>query len=71
MNKFLKWIQVMNGEVTLGFDSLVQADAFLHQQSNNPAWLAQWTLRISHPYNEELVTATAKDSVTLHFNRDV
>jgi hypothetical protein len=67
--KNILWIKHEGGELVAGFSSVEDANAFLRRQSQNPHWLAQWTIRYCvAPDGSLVITATVSDRVVLRFD---
>jgi hypothetical protein len=63
----MKWITLEAGG-SIGFDTAVEAEAFLLKQSKNPDWLALFTIKYISGNGGKLQCFITTDShVTLHF----
>lgn len=64
------WIATSSKEITLGFDTLAEAEAFLRSQTSNVEWISQWSLSIKSPYGKEAVFASAPSGLSLSFKKE-
>lgn len=62
----MKWIRLNGKELSLGFDSAVEAEKFLLKQSTNPKWLSKFTLEYNDAYGKLQCIIKTTDEVVLN-----